>query len=74
LKLAPKIRVNAIAPGTIVIDGEEEGTPQKAPVEKIPLKRYGSPGDITKALKFLINSPYVTGQVIAIDGGRTAKN
>lgn len=69
-RLAPKIRVNAIAPGTIIIKGEEAGTPEKTPVKKIPLKKYGSPDDITEAVKFLINSTYITGQVIPVDGGR----
>lgn len=69
-KLAPKIRVNAIAPGTIVIKGEEAGTPDKAPIDRIPLQRYGAPSDIIEAVKYLINSPYVTGQVIAVEGGR----
>lgn len=70
-KLAPKIRVNAIAPGTIIIEGEESGTPGKAPIEKIPLKKYGKPQDIIEAVKFIINCEYLTGQVIAVDGGRT---
>lgn len=68
--LAPKIRVNAIAPGTIIIKDEEAGTPQKTPLEKIPLKAYGEPDDIISAIKYLMNSPYVTGQVITVDGGR----
>lgn len=68
--LAPKIRVNAIAPGTIIIEGEETGTPAKAPVDKIPLKAYGSPKDIVEAVRYLINAEYVTGQVIAVEGGR----
>ena len=69
-RLAPKIRVNAIAPGTIIIKDEEPGTPEKTPVEKIPLKKYGSPDDIIEAVKFLINSAYITGLVIPVDGGR----
>jgi NAD(P)-dependent dehydrogenase (short-subunit alcohol dehydrogenase family) len=69
-RLAPKIRVNAISPGTIIVQGEEEGTPQKIKVEKIPLKRYGSPKDIIEAVKFIINCQYLTGHVIPVDGGR----
>lgn len=70
-KLAPKIRVNAIAPGTIIIEGEEKGTPEKTLLKRIPLNRYGNPSDIIEAIRFLINDEYVTGQVIAVDGGRT---
>lgn len=69
-RLAPKIRVNAIAPGTIIIKDEEAGTPDKTPVKKIPLEKYGSPDDIIEAVKYLISAKYVTGQVIAVDGGR----
>ena len=69
-KLAPKIRVNAIAPGTIIIKGEEKGTPQKTDVTKIPLKKYGSPDDIISAVKFIIDCSYLTGHVIPVDGGR----
>jgi pteridine reductase len=68
--LAPQIRVNAIAPGTIIIEGEEGNTPDKSPIEKIPLKKYGSPADITEAVNYLINAKYVTGQVITVEGGR----
>lgn len=73
-KLAPKFRVNAIAPGTIIIDGEEKGTPQKIDVKKIPLKKYGSSKDIIEAVKFIINCEYLTGVVIPIDGGRLLNN
>ncbi len=73
-RLAPKIRVNAIAPGTIIIEGEEKGTPQKIDVTKIPLKKYGSPADIISAVKFIIDCSYLTGHVIPIDGGRLLNN
>jgi NAD(P)-dependent dehydrogenase (short-subunit alcohol dehydrogenase family) len=69
-KLAPQIRVNAIAPGTIIIEGEEKDTPEKTLLERIPLKRYGKPLDIIEAIRFLINDEYITGQVIVVDGGR----
>lgn len=69
-KLAPKIRVNAIAPGTIVIKGEEKGTPEKIPAKKIPLKKYGNPRDIIEAIRFILNCDYLTGHVIPVEGGR----
>ena len=69
-KLAPQIRVNAIAPGTIIVEGEEGGTPSKIAPEKIPLKKYGKSEDIIEAVKFIINCEYLTGQVIAVEGGR----
>jgi NAD(P)-dependent dehydrogenase (short-subunit alcohol dehydrogenase family) len=69
-RLAPKIRVNGIAPGSIVIEGEKAGTPGKIAVDKIPLKRYGTSKDIIEAVKFIINCNYLTGHVIPVDGGR----
>jgi len=73
-KLAPEIRVNAIAPGTIIIEGEEKGTPDKITTDKIPLKKYGSPADINSAIEFIIECSYLTGHVIPVDGGRLLNN
>ncbi len=73
-KLAPRIRVNAIAPGTIIIDGEEDGAPEKTTIEKIPLRKYGKPKDILDAVDFILNCEYLTGQVITVDGGRAINN
>lgn len=70
--LAPNITVNAIAPGTIIIPNEESGEIAHPPVEKIPLRKYGKPSDITDAVVFLaVSSNYITGQVIQVDGGVT---
>ena len=69
-RLAPKIRVNAIAPGTIIIPGEEHGTPKKIDIAKIPLKKYGTSADIINAVEFILECSYLTGHVIPVDGGR----
>ncbi len=68
--LAPKITVNAIAPGTIIIPGEESGNIRHIDEGKIPLKRYGGADDITRALLYLAHADYVTGQILGVDGGR----
>ncbi len=69
--LAPTIRVNAIAPGTIIIPREETGI-RHIPRRRIPLRRYGSPEDITELVVFLaLRAPYVTGQLFTADGGRS---
>lgn len=73
-ELAPKVRVNAISPGTIFIEGEKAGTPGIINVDKIPLKKYGSSKDIISAVKFIIECEYLTGHVIPIDGGRLLNN
>lgn len=76
LELGPAIRVNAVAPGAIEWPENATDFPpeeQAAIVEHTLLKRVGSPGDIARTVKFLIlDAPYVTGQVINVDGGRTA--
>jgi len=68
--LAPKITVNAIAPGTIIIPGEESQNIKHIDENKIPLKRYGAADDITKAILYLAHADYVTGQILVVDGGR----
>ena len=71
VELAPKIRVNAIAPGTVLL-------PEGAPPEKIQwaeekslLKRVGEPEDVANLVVFLIESEFTTGSVYFVDGGRS---
>jgi pteridine reductase len=71
--LAPEIRVNGIAPGAILWpeDGMSEKVKQSI-VGKIPLARAGEPDDIARTVLFLVrDAPYITGQIIAVDGGRS---
>ena len=67
---APRILVNSIAPGTISAYPGREEEPEAGLLGKIPLKRLGDPMDVVGAIKFLMESEYITGQVINIDGGR----
>lgn len=69
--LAPKVTVNAIAPGTIIVPGEESARIRHIEEQKIPLKRYGEVDDITSAVLYFAHADYVTGQVLIIDGGRS---
>jgi len=73
--LAPRVRVNAVAPGSILWpEGEEPPSADVAAqrLERVPLGRQGTPEDIAGAVAFLaLDAPYVTGQVLAVDGGRT---
>lgn len=76
LEMAPFVRVNAVSPGAILWpDGnEEEFSEQKKQVilEKIPLRELGKPRDIANAVSFLaLQAPYITGEVINVDGGRS---
>jgi pteridine reductase len=76
LELAPAVRVNAVAPGAIEWPDHAMDFPPEqraAIVAHTLLGRVGEPADIARAVKFLIfDAPYVTGQVINVDGGRTA--
>lgn len=71
--LAPEIRVNGIAPGAILWpDDGMSDTIKDSIVRKIPLGRPGEPDDIAKAILFLVqDAPYITGQILAVDGGRS---
>lgn len=68
-ELAPDIRVNGIAPGYILPpEGESPKYLKKRP-ETIPLRKQGNPNNITQALEFLLTNPFVTGQILFVDGG-----
>lgn len=73
LELAPAVRVNAVAPGAIAWPEDEQFEPSER--ERIlattPLARTGSPEDVAQAVHFLATAPFVTGQVLAVDGGRS---
>jgi pteridine reductase len=72
-ELAPEIRVNGIAPGAILwpSSGDPEPAAQQRILDGIPLARLGTPEDIARTIAFLLeDAPYLTGQVIAVDGGR----
>jgi len=68
--LAPEIRVNAIAPGTITMPGDPPDLAADF-IKRAPLQRTGTTDDVTAAISFLINSPFITGEVLHLDGGRT---
>ena len=67
--LAPKIRVNAIAPGFVLQSDIVPAEEWKRLIGRIPLKRPARTEEITSALEFLLQNQYVTGQTIVVDGG-----
>ncbi len=73
IELAPEVRVNAVAPGAIAWpeDGQFEPTERARILAGTPLARLGSPEEIARAVHFLATAPFVTGQILAVDGGRS---
>jgi NAD(P)-dependent dehydrogenase (short-subunit alcohol dehydrogenase family) len=68
--LAPEVRVNAIAPGTITMSGDPSEWEADF-IRRAPLHRAGTTEDVTDAVTYLIHAKFVTGQVLVLDGGRT---
>ena len=73
LELAPEIRVNGVAPGAIAWpeDGQFEPPERDRIVASTPLARLGAPEEIARAVHFLATAPFITGQILAVDGGRS---
>ncbi len=67
--LAPSIRVNAIAPGLILPPPDFPQAEWERLVQRLPLKKSGSPESVIHALQFLIENKYVTGETLVVDGG-----
>jgi pteridine reductase len=71
-ELAPEVRVNAVSPGAILWPEQPLKTEDKTQIlSEIPLNRLGTEKDIAETISFLISAPYITGQVLAVDGGRS---
>lgn len=74
IELAPGVRVNGVAPGAVEWpeDGQFSAAERAAIENHALLRRSGSPADIAGAVRFLLfEAPYVTGQILAVDGGRS---
>lgn len=69
--LAPEVTVNAIAPGPILRPPELTGEEEKEVMENTPLKKWGGPEEIAKAVIYLLESDFITGQILTVDGGRS---
>ena len=70
--LGPGITVNSVAPGTILFPGERASPAQQRSIPLTPLRKAGSPEDVAAAVLFLSTSAeFITGQVIAVDGGQS---
>jgi pteridine reductase len=65
--LAPAIRVGGVAPGAALLPDDWS---HPAPTARVPLKRVGTAEDIARTVRFIVESPYLTGETIFVDGGR----
>ena len=70
-ELAPQVRVNGVAPGAILWPENITEAEKEKILRQIPLERIGSAKDIAKTILFLVQADYITGQIIAVDGGRS---
>ncbi len=68
--LAPEVRVNAIAPGTITMPGDPPEWETDF-IKLAPLRRTGKPCDIADAVSYLVHAEFLTGHTLVVDGGRT---
>jgi pteridine reductase len=68
--LAPDVRVNAIAPGAVLLPDDWSAEQAERLRATTPLKRLGTPEDVVGAVRYLVEADYVTGEVILVDGGR----
>ncbi|HUJ27593.1 MAG TPA: SDR family oxidoreductase [Myxococcales bacterium] len=71
LEWAPQVRVNGIAPGLVLPTGEMDETDADRLANRIPLQRIGTPEDVARSVLFLAKEPFITGQILTVDGGRT---
>jgi pteridine reductase len=70
LELAPAVRVNAVAPGTVLWPDGYTAARRRELARRIPLGRAGDPQDVADAVRYLADAPFVTGAILPVDGGR----
>ena len=68
--LAPEVRVNAIAPGTVLLPEDAAEEERDRSRRRTVLRTLGSPRDVVRTVRFLLDSPFVTGEVVVVDGGQ----
>ncbi len=68
-RLAPEVRVNAVAPGYVLPPAHHDAAEVERTRQRIPMGRVGAPEDVASAVRFLARAEYVTGEVVAVDGG-----
>ncbi len=69
--LAPKVQVNAVAPGPVLLPPDLSEEEKEAIIRKTPLGRIGTPQDVAYAVRFLLENDFINGAVLVVDGGRS---
>lgn len=69
-ELAPNVQVNAVAPGPVMLPEDWSEEDKRKNIERTLLKREGSPMEVARAVEYLIESDFVTGEVLYVDGGQ----
>jgi pteridine reductase len=72
--LAPRVRVNAVAPGAVLLPEHWDTAQADHLIATTPLKHLGSPDDVVRTVIFLIDSDYITGDTVIVDGGRHVRS
>ena len=68
--LAPKVRVNAVAPGAVLLPDDWGPEDAERLARTTPLRRLGEPADVARAVLYLLDADYVSGDTLLVDGGR----
>ena len=71
LEWAPEVRVNAVAPGVALYPDSTSEEERERVTRRIPAGQPGAPQDIARAVRFLAAQPFITGQIVTVDGGRS---
>jgi pteridine reductase len=71
--LAPDVRVNAVAPGPVLLPDDWSADAAKRTASDVPLQRLGSPDDVVQAVRYLLAAGYVTGTTLVVDGGQRVR-
>jgi pteridine reductase len=72
--LAPEVTVNAVAPGPVLLAPETTDAARRQLLDTIPLQRMGTPAEVIRAIRFFLESDYVTGTTLIVDGGQLVRN
>lgn len=72
--MAPAVRVNAVAPGAVLLPDEWNEEAARRLEDTTPLRRLGSAEDVAQAVLYLVDAEYVTGETIVVDGGRHVRH